>query len=178
LQKVANEENEDLAAFKKAMKDVRPLKTKPFVSNKPRPAPIPKQSEKDEYDALREMENGELFDLELEYGDEASFRRPEIPRTVMRKLRRGQYSVQSEIDLHGHTAAQAKLALGDFLAFSRQSGYACVRVIHGKGHRSPGKMPVLKPKVIKWLSQRDDIAAFSTARPVDGGTGALYVLLR
>ena len=175
---MAADDNEDLEAFKKAMKDVRPLKAKPFVSEKPRPAPIPKQSQQDEYEVLREMASGELLDVEVEYGDEASYRRPEIPRTVMRKLRRGQYSVQSEIDLHGHNAVEAKQALGDFLAFSQQCGYVCVRIIHGKGHRSPGKMPVLKPKVIKWLSQRDDIAAFSSARPVDGGTGALYVLLR
>ena len=175
---MTKDNNEDLDAFKKAMRDVRPLKAKPFVSDKPRPAPIPKQSAADEFEALREMASGEFFDTELEYGDEASFRRPEIPRTVMRRLRRGQYAVQAEIDLHGHTAFEAKAALGDFLAYSQHSGYHCVRVIHGKGHRSPGKMPVLKPKVIKWLSQRDDIAAFSSARQVDGGTGALYVLLR
>lgn len=175
---MTKDDNDDLDAFKKAMRDVRPLKAKAFVSDKPRPAPIPIQSTADEFEALREMASGEFFDAEIEYGDEASFRRPEIPRTVMRRLRRGQYAVQGEIDLHGHTAVEAKAALNDFLAYSQHHGHRCVRVIHGKGHRSPGKMPVLKPKVIKWLSRREDIAAFSSARQVDGGTGALYVLLR
>ena len=175
---MSKNKDEDQEAFKKAMAGVRPLKAKPFVNDRPRPAPVPKQSTADEYDALREMASGDHFDTELEYGDEASFRRPEIPKTVMRRLRRGQYAVQAEIDLHGHTAVEAKTALVDFLAYSQSCGYRCVRIIHGKGNRSPGKTPVLKPKVIKWLSQRDDIAAYSSARQVDGGTGALYVLLR
>ncbi|MEM7469333.1 MAG: Smr/MutS family protein, partial [Pseudomonadota bacterium] len=140
--------------------------------------PIARQSELDEIDVLREMAEDDPITAELEYGDEASFRRPEIPRTVMRKLRRGQLSVQAEIDLHGHTAAEAKEALSNFLAYAHRNNYQCVRVVHGKGHRSPGKVPVLKPKVVKWLALRDDVAAYTTARPVDGGTGALYVLLR
>lgn len=170
--------DDEMEIFRSAMKDVRPLKAKKVVSDKPLPKPEARQSELDELAALREMAEDDPVSAEIEYGDEASYRRPEIPRTVMRRLRRGQYSVQAEIDLHGHNVEEAKRALGDFLIDSQRSGYRCVRVIHGKGHRSPGKLPVLKPKVVKWLAQRDDVAAYTTARPVDGGTGALYVLLR
>ena len=172
--------NDDLEfeAFRDAMKDVRPLKSKETVAEKPKPQARPRQSELDDVAALREMALDDPITAELDYGDEASYKRPEIPRTIMRRLRRGQYSVQAEIDLHGHTVDEAKIALTNFLAYAARSGYSCVRVIHGKGHRSPGKLPKLKPKVVKWLAQRDDIAAYTTARPVDGGTGALYVLLR
>ena len=175
---MANKDDDELEIFRSAMKDVRPLKAKNIVAEKPRPKPRPRQSELDELAVLREMAEDDPVTAEIEYGDEASFKRAEIPRTVMRRLRRGQYAVQAEIDLHGHNVDEAKQALAEFLVFARRSGYSCVRVIHGKGHRSPGKLPVLKPKVVKWLAQRDDIAAYTTARPVDGGTGALYVLLR
>ena len=175
---MAKKDDTELEIFRNAMKDVRPLKAKNIVAEKPRPKPHPRQSELDELAVLREMADDDPITAEVEYGDEASFKRPEIPRTMMRRLRRGQYAVQAEIDLHGHTVDEAKQALSDFLTYSQRSGFSCVRVIHGKGHRSPGKLPVLKPKVVKWLAQRDDIAAYSTARPVDGGTGALYVLLR
>lgn len=174
----SKDDDEDLAAFRSAMEGVRPLAAKSAIESKPRPKPIPKQTVQDEFDTLREMSESNILDSDLEYGDEATYQRPEIPRTVMRRLKRGQYSVQSEIDLHGHTAAEAKEALNNFLAYAQVNGYSCVRVIHGKGHRSPGKLPVLKPKVVKWLRLRNDIAAFTSARPVDGGTGALYVLLR
>ena len=175
---MSGKDDDELEVFRDAMKDVRPLRSKNFVAEKPRPKPRAPQSVLDELAVLREMADDDPIAAEIEYGDEASFKRPEIPRTIMRRLRRGQYSVQAEIDLHGHTVEEAKQALGEFLAFSHRNGYTCVRVIHGKGHRSPGKLPVLKPKVVKWLAQRDDIAAYTTARPVDGGTGALYVLLR
>ena len=171
-------DDDELKAFRDAMKGVRPLKPKDVVADKPRPRPRPSQSELDELAVLREMAEDDPISADIEYGDEASFKRPEIPRTVMRRLRRGQYSVQAEIDLHGHTVDEAKKAISEFLAYSHRCGYRCVRIIHGKGHRSPGNLPVLKPKVVKWLAQRDDIAAYTTARQVDGGTGALYVLLR
>ncbi|MGR8949306.1 MAG: Smr/MutS family protein [Gammaproteobacteria bacterium] len=171
-------EDEEFKAFRDAMKGVRPLRSKTTVAEKRKPPPLPRQSALDELEALREMANDDPISADLDYGDEAAYKRPEIPRTIMRRLRRGQYAIQAEIDLHGHTVEEAKVALINFLAYAQHNDYRCVRVIHGKGHSSPGKVPVLKPKVVKWLAQRDDIAAYSTARPVDGGTGALYVLLR
>jgi DNA-nicking Smr family endonuclease len=168
----------DTDLFRHAMKDVRRLATDTLVVRKKPPAPSPVQSRRETDDVLDEMANGRFDHEELEYGEEAIFQRPRVSRTVMRKLRRGQFAVQAELDLHGLVVADAKSNLAAFIHGCSDRGMVCVRVIHGKGHRSPGKMPVLKPKVVRWLSQWDNVLAFVSARPVDGGTGALYVLLR
>ncbi len=175
-----NDDNpaDDTSLFRSAMKDVRRTETDTLVVRKTPPPPTPAQSRRDDDDVLAEMANGELNYEELEYGDEAFFKRPGISRMVMRKLRRGQFAVQAEIDLHGLGTTEAKANLSAFLRRCSERGMVCVRVIHGKGHRSPGKMPVLKPKVAHWLSRWDNVSAYASARPVDGGTGALYVLLK
>lgn len=171
------EKDADLALFKSAMKGVRPLTKGAEETRKARPPALPIQSRNDEAAALVEMADGH-FDFEtLEYGDEAFFQRANVNRVQMRKLRRGQYAVQAELDLHGLAVSEAKDELAAFIDSAVLRGLSCVRVIHGKGHRSPGKTPVLKPKVASWLSHWDSVRAFCTARPVDGGTGALYVLL-
>ena len=168
----------DFNLFRDAVKGVRPLNADQHVVHKAPPAAVPRQSRRNDEEALSEMAAGH-FDYEnLEYGDEAFFQRPNVNRTTMRKLRRGQFAVQAELDLHGFVADEAKAALAEFIERCSVRGLSCVRVIHGKGHRSPGKTPVLKPKVASWLSRWDPVLAFATARPVDGGTGALYVLLR
>jgi DNA-nicking Smr family endonuclease len=164
--------------FRDAMGDVRPLASDTVVLRGRRPRPLPLQSERAEQEVLLEMANGAIAFDEIECGDEAVYKRPGLPRKVVRKLRRGQYAVQDELDLHGLTVPDAKQTLAKFLQRNLMRGHACVRVIHGKGHRSPGKLPVLKPKVVRWLSQHGDVVAFCSARPVDGGTGALYVLLK
>ena len=101
-----------------------------------------------------------------------------MQHAVVRKLRRGQFAVEAELDLHGFIVPQARTALDKFLRDARALGKRCVRVIHGKGRRSQGKLPVLKGKVNAWLRQKDDVMAFCTAVPRDGGAGAVYVLLR
>lgn len=168
----------DFELFRDAVKGVRPLNADQHVVRRAPPPAVPLQSRRNQAEALGEMAAGH-FDYEtLEYGDEAFFQRPSVNRTTMRKLRRGQYAVQAELDLHGYVADEAKAALAEFIDRCSVRGLSCVRVIHGKGHRSPGKTPVLKPKVASWLARWDAVLAFATARPVDGGTGALYVLLR
>jgi len=173
-----NNRDADTDLFRHAMKDVRRLTTDTLVVRKPPPAPTPVQSRRDADEVLIEMADGRINHEDLEYGDEAVFQRPHVSRSVMRKLRRGHFAVQAELDLHGLIVADAKSNLAAFIRGCSDRGMACVRVIHGKGHRSPGQMPVLKPKVVRWLSQWDNVLAFVSARPVDGGTGALYVLLR
>ena len=170
--------SDDTHLFRDAVKGVKRLDPGKLAPRPKPPAPLPVQSRLDSQAALTEMASGQFDFEELEYGDEAHFQRPGITRTVMRRLRRGQFAVQAELDLHGLAVAEAKTELAEFIRHSCQRGHGCVRVIHGKGHRSPGKMPVLKPKVSTWLSKWDDVVAFATARPVDGGTGALYVLLK
>ena len=111
-------------------------------------------------------------------GDETEYSRPGVQRAVLRKLKRGRFPIQGELDLHGLTLAQAKRRMSAFLEYMRGRQVSCLRIIHGKGHSSSGKNPVLRPNVRVWLSHHRDVLAYSEARGVDGGSGALYVLLR
>ena len=108
----------------------------------------------------------------------SDYHRPGLQNSVLRKLRRGQYPVQDELDLHGLTVREAGVRLADFLKSARGQRLSCVRIIHGKGLSSPGKDPVLKPQVARWLRGHEGVLAFTPARRDDGGSGALYVLLR
>jgi DNA-nicking Smr family endonuclease len=118
------------------------------------------------------------LDLELEAGDELSFVRQGLSRHVLRKLRSGQWSTQDQLDLHGSRTEEARQLLVDFLGIATKRGYRCVRVVHGRGRSSQNGEPVLKRKVASWLAQRKDVLAFCQARPADGGSGAVMVLLR
>ena len=107
-----------------------------------------------------------------------SYRRPGVGADVTRKLRRGDWSIQRQIDLHGLRRDDARDALGSFIREAHRHGIRCVRVVHGKGLGSPGKTPVLKGRVHSWLIQKSEVLAFVQARPADGGAGALVVLLK
>jgi DNA-nicking Smr family endonuclease len=164
--------------FRRAVGDVRRHDDDTVILRGKRPGPDPRYTRLDHEAVLKEMLSGETPAGEAGYGDEVFFQRPGVQRSVMRKLRRAQFAVQDELDLHGMTVAEAKTALGAFIQQCVKRSVYCVRIVHGKGHRSPGREPVLKPKVVRWLSQLGNVVAFSSARPVDGGTGALYVLLK
>jgi DNA-nicking Smr family endonuclease len=144
-----------------------------------RPAAIAGQRLKDEAAVLRESISDE-FDVEslLDTDDGLSFRRADIGVEVVRKLRRGVWATQAQLDLHGLRRDAARAAVAAFLRDAARSGLRCVRVIHGKGNGSPGREPVLKAKVKAWLVQKEEVIAFVQARPADGGNGALLVLLR
>ena len=114
----------------------------------------------------------------LDTGEHVSFRRPNVREEVLRKLKRGQFAVEAEIDLHGMGRHVAHVALRQFLNDYVLRGMHCVRVIHGKGLRSGPGGPVLKHVVNHWLRRFENVVAFASARPVDGGTGAVYVLLK
>jgi DNA-nicking Smr family endonuclease len=143
------------------------------------PAPIPVQRQLDDQRVLKESISDE-FDAStlLEVDEALSFRRPGIGIDVARKLRRGHWSIQAEIDLHGLRSEEAREALADFLRRAVRDGLRCVRVVHGKGLGSPGKTPVLKGKVHGWLVQKNEVLAFVQARGDEGGAGALVVLLK
>ena len=143
------------------------------------PAPIPVQRQLDDQRVLQESISDE-FDAStlLEVDDALSFRRPGIGIDVARKLRRGHWSIQSEIDLHGLRRDDAREALSAFLRDAVRQGLRCVRVVHGKGLGSPGKTPVLKGKVHSWLVQKSEVLAFVQARGDEGGAGAVVVLLK
>ena len=170
LTEMTRDPEDDSALFREAVKGVKPLKD----SGRRPPVPRPLQHEADEQAALREMRDGSLPDV----GEELSYRTAGIQDGVFRRLRRGAYRVGAELDLHGLRTDEARLAIVRFLAASRAADARCVRIIHGKGLRSKGEGPVLKQRVDGWLRQRSDVLAFCSARREDGGTGAVYVLLR
>lgn len=146
---------------------------------RPRPAPVARQREIDEAQVLRESMSDDIdADWLLETDDALSFRRVGIGADIVRKLRRGVWATQAQLDLHGLRRDEAHAQLVSFLRDAAQTGRRCVRVIHGKGNGSPGRQSVLKAKVKGWLTQRDDVVAFTQARASDGGSGALLVLLR
>ena len=140
--------------------------------------PIAVQHQLDELAVMREALSDE-FDVQtlLDTDDALSFRRPGIGTDVTRKLRKGDWSIQGQVDLHGLRREDAREALVDFIKDAARMGWRCVRVVHGKGLGSPGKTPVLKGKVQSWLVQKHEVRAFVQARPAHGGAGALVVLL-
>lgn len=144
-----------------------------------RPSPVPLQRHEDEQSVLRESISDD-FDVDslMETDDTLSFGRPELGPDVLRKLRRGVWALQGEIDLHGLRTDGARQSLSQFLRDAQVRGWRCVRVVHGKGLGSPGRVPVLKDKVRRWLVQSDRVLAFVQARGDDGGAGALIVLLQ
>lgn len=166
--------------FRSVMQDTRPIDLRNRVElARPQPAPAPLKREADERSALDESLLAPLtFEDRLDMGDEAAFLRPGLPRRVLSDLRRGRWTQQGEIDLHGYTREEAREALAHFLAASLQQGRRCIRVIHGKGLGSPGKVSILKQLSRGWLAQREEILAFCQAGPHDGGSGALLVLMR
>ena len=169
----------EAAAFATAVGPVRALRRHDRVPlARERPTPHPRQRELDERRAMREALSDEV-DVEslLLTDDGLSFRRPGIGPDVPTRLRRGQWALQGEIDLHGLTREAAREALVSFLREAHRRGQRCVRVVHGKGHGSPGRQPVLKDKVQRWLAQRNEVIAFAQAAGAQGGAGALLVLL-
>jgi len=166
--------------FLEAMRGVAPAPPlKRVVLNASKPPPIPVQTLRDEHAALLDsLSDDDPWLTGFETGEELCFLREGLPQTILRKLRRGHWVIQDELDLHGLNRDEARTQLADFLHASLQSGHRCVRVIHGKGLGSLNREPVLKHKVRAWLAQRDEVLAYCQARPVDGGSGAAIVLLR
>jgi len=181
-------------AFRDAVRDVRPIRAPnrvaPFRS---KPAPIPAKRLEDEQavlDELAQLANRDqarfsrarnsgtdpIDDVEME--DDASFLRPGLPREILRKLRRTHWVIQDTLDLHGLTGDEAVAETAVFLAACKREGRRCVRIVHGKGLRSPGREPVLKRRIRKLLTRRDEVLAFAEPRALHGGGGAVVVLLQ
>ncbi|MGQ0545401.1 MAG: Smr/MutS family protein [Betaproteobacteria bacterium] len=143
------------------------------------PAPLPRQTRRDERAALAESLAGPVsVDDALDTGEEISFLREGYPRHTLRQLRRGHWTVEASLDLHGMDRNEAAAAVREFLRRSAAGGKRCVRIVHGRGLGSPNREPVLKSKLRKWLAVRDDVLAFSQAPRAHGGSGAALVLLK
>ena len=174
----SNRGDGDQAAFRALVPDVTPLPKRNRARLQGRRAePIAVQRLLDEQAVLRDS-------LALhpegtyETGEELSFLRNGLPASTLRKLRRAHWVIQDELDLHGLRSPEARALLAEFLSDCLRRGLRCIRVIHGKGLRSKNREPVLKRKVANWLMQRDEILAFCQARPTEGGSGAVVVLLK
>ena len=165
---------EEIELFRRAAGEVRPLAddrahhAPPRRSARTRPAPAPEPR-------AGLPEEPELPDLR---GDHLDYVRPGVQRKVARRLRRGQMRVEESLDLHGMTVAEAHRALERFLVEASVRDLRCVHVVHGKGFGSPAGRPALKGSVDRWLRLHRDVLAFTSATAADGGTGAVYVLLR
>lgn len=174
------ESRRDAELFRRSIGDVKPLsppgKAEPQAE---RPLPIARQRLADEQAALEESLSDEFnVDTLLDTDEELSYARPGISGDILRKLRRGNWVIQAQLDLHGMRREEAREALAEFLRNAVKRGLRCVRIIHGKGLGSVNKEPVLKSKVRSWLVQKEEVIAFCQARAADGGAGALVVLLK
>lgn len=164
--------------FREAVRGVKPLGAPaPPAAAAPKVRARARFTRADRAAVLRESLAPPPADPGVAAGDELVFHRPQVHARVLRRLRRGEYRVQREIDLHGLSVAQAKHALRQFLIEALEEHVHCVRIIHGKGLRSGHRGPVLKGAVSAVLRHSGAVLAYVSARPVDGGTGALYVLL-
>ena len=171
---------EEIAAFLAAVEGAVPLRTSARVTHEaPKPTPRPRQRELDDAAVITESLYGpfEIDDL-LAIGDADAFLRSGLPRKLLRDLRRGRWAIQNHTDLHGLNRHEAHEEVARFLAESQREGKRCVRIVHGRGHGSPGREGILRQFVKSWLSRRKDILAFCHAPSFDGGEGVLWVLLK
>jgi DNA-nicking Smr family endonuclease len=172
---------DDHAAFREAIRDAVPLaQPTRVIKAKRRHAAIPVQSLLDVHETLAEAADAAPLGWEqsMDTGEELAFLRTGLNGDVLRKLRRGHWVTQDEIDLHGLNRAQARALLAEFLGRCIKRGLRCVRIVHGKGLRSPRREPVLREKMRHWLPLREEVLAFCQAPSNQGGSGALLVLLR
>ena len=171
---------EDVAAFLAAVDGATPLRKFDRVSiEPPRPSPRPRQRELDEAAVIGEMLHAPLgIDDWLDLGGADSFLRNGLPRTLLRDLRRGRWSIQDHVDLHGMNRHEAHAQVALFIAEALAAGKRCLRIVHGRGHGSPGREAILRQWVKVWLGRCQEVLAFCHAPPNDGGDGALWVLLK
>lgn len=169
---------EERAAFREAVADVQPLRSNRVVPDQPAPEPVAASRQQEAEQARLDLASGAADPVPEETGEEVFWCRDGLQGKVKRRLRTGQMPVEAAIDLHGMRVEEAREALGTFLHGALGRGCRCVRVVHGKGLRSPGGEGVLRRKVQAWLSRRQEVLAFASCPPHDGGSGAVYVLLK
>lgn len=170
--------DEDSSLFRDAVGDVKPVADDRVDEPRRPPRPAVRQAERDDRSVMAALLE-ELSEVDfLETGEHLAWTRPGVQRAVLKKLKSGRYSIQGEIDLHGLTVEEARVELSGFLAAARAERRLCVRVIHGKGRMGGDRVPRLKPAVNGWLQRNRGVLAFCSARISDGGTGAVYILMR
>jgi len=171
-------DDEATALFRKAVAGSRRLRNDKVRPYRRRIKPVPLKRIEDEQTVLKATLEPVSHEYLLDAGESLFYAQNGLQQNVIRKLKRGQLSIEAELDLHRMTSDQAYQALMEFIVQCQQLHIRCVRIIHGKGLGSKDKLPVLKNRVNSWLRQWDNVLAFCTARPCDGGAGAVYVLLK
>ena len=169
---------EDIQLFRNSVGKVKPVRHNRVMPVKPAISPRPVFREMDEAAVLQDLLSEHFDPTEMESGEELIFVRAGLQQRTLKKLRRGMFMVNAELDLHGMTVPIARQAVAEFLLECRRRRIQCGRIIHGKGRGSRHRGPVLKQKIGNWLQQRDEVLAYCSARSCDGGTGAVYVLLK
>ena len=174
-----DDKTDENSLFHEAVKGARPLKIQPQHIVKTHPKPIAKQFIRDEKQALRDSLSDDFYPAhELESGEELLYLRSGQSPSILSKLRRGFWVVQAHVDLHGLVSDEARAYVAEFLSDCKKRNIRCVRIVHGKGLGSRNREPVLKHKLRSWLMQKDEVIAYAQAKPEDGGSGAVIVLLK
>ena len=169
---------EDSQLFRNSVGKVKPVRHDRVMPPRRNLSPRPRFREMDETEALRDMLSEQFEAADMETGDELIYARSGLQQRTLKKLRRGQFVVDAELDLHGMTVSVARQEVASFLQECKRRRVQSARIIHGKGLGSRHRGPVLKGKIGQWLQQRDEVLAYCSARNCDGGTGAVYVLLK
>jgi DNA-nicking Smr family endonuclease len=171
-------DTKDIQLFRNSVGRVKPVHHNRVMPAKPAVCPRPVFREMDEAEVLQDLLSEDFDPTDMESGEELIYLRAGLQHRTLRKLRRGLFVVGAELDLHGMTVPIARQAVADFLHQCQCRRIQCCRIIHGKGRGSRHRSPVLKQKVGNWLQQRNEVLAYCSARGCDGGTGAVYVLLK
>ena len=169
-----NNSDNDEDLFQQAMADVKPIKQN-RVSLKPRPPTLRKRPQTNQHESIADTLSDDFIP---EVGQFLEFIRPGIQKSLLKQIRTGKIPVEDHIDLHGLTRDKARNYLLSFIQHAQLQGYKIVCIVHGKGYHSDDGRPVLKAMVSKWLQNIPEVLAFTTAQPKDGGTGAVYVLIK
>lgn len=171
--------DDGLSSFQNAMKGVKPLKndridlyahpvnTLPFRDSN-------QYSDKERQPGLSDdRESTEVAAEEFLF-----FARPGLQLKTQKQLRQGKVIIDDHLDLHGLTIDEAREILLEFISYAQKRQIRCIRLVHGKGYRAKSSKPILKNRVNSWLRQHPDVLAFSSAQAKDGGTGAVYILIK
>lgn len=169
---------DDATLFRDAVGEVKPVNNDRRAPDPPKKKPIARSARRDDKAVMEQLLEDFSDNELLETGEHLAWSAPGLQKSVLRKLKSGKFAIQAELDLHGHTREEAKQELQQFIRACRDRDYRCMRIIHGRGRKTADREPVLKRALDGWLRQPRQVLAYCSARENDGGTGAVYVLLK
>lgn len=167
----------DRELFRSSIGNIIPLKNRPHLPHKKQPLPLLRKRVREESETLPDRLSDHYHPME-QHDEQLSFARSGLQKSTLKKLKKGYYLIEDRLDLHGYRRDTARPLLQEFLHYAQQRGFRCLMIIHGKGRSGKEEQPILKPLVASWLQQSEAVLAYCSARPKDGGAGALYLLLK